>query len=128
MFTFGSKNPNNMLESEYVYKNQISALDEEGPNSSRAFHDDTSVHNASSVTENSMASFKKNVPSKYYSDIQMIGKHYLMWKKDGIKRHYTISNCMEPKVYSEYIRVMKEYNENRWNSEIKFNKKFFECD
>ena len=35
---------------------------------------------------------------------------------------------MEPKVYSEYIRIMKEYNENRWNSEIKINKKFFECD
>ena len=51
-----------------------------------------------------------------------------MWKSDGLKRHYTISNCMEPKVYSEYIRIMKEYNENRWNSEIKINKKFFECD
>ena len=58
----------------------------------------------------------------------MIGKHYLMWNKAGVRRHYTISKCMEPRAYAEYMRVMKEYLDNRWNSEIKFNKKYLECD
>ena len=56
----------------------------------------------------------------------MIGKHYLIWAKDKVKRHYTISNCMEPKVYDEYMKVMRDYN--RGVSELKFNKKFLECD
>ena len=80
----------------------------------------------SSISDHSMAGSKKIVPSKYYSDIQMIGKHYLIWAKDKVKRHYTISNCMEPKVYDEYMKVMRDYN--RGVSELKFNKKFLECD
>lgn len=37
VFTFGGKNIANVLESEFVYKNQISACEEEGPSSSRGF-------------------------------------------------------------------------------------------
>ena len=39
----------------------------------------------------------------------MIGKHYLIWNKESIKRHYTISNCMEENAYKEYLKVMKDY-------------------
>lgn len=35
---------------------------------------------------------------------------------------------MEPSAYKEYLRVMECYNDNRWNSEIKFNKKYLETD
>ena len=33
----------------------------------------------------------------HYKDIQMIGKHYLVrsTKNKSVKRHYTISNCMQ---------------------------------
>lgn len=85
--------------------------DDEGPYSSspRNFYDNTSINNSQVVSRISSVNESKRMPSKYYSDIQMIGKHYLFWNKKGIRRHYTISNCMEPQVYAEYMRVMKEF-------------------
>jgi hypothetical protein len=46
----------------------------------------------------------------YYSDIQMIGKHFLVRniKKPRVKRQYTLCNCMKPELYLEYLRVLKE--------------------
>jgi hypothetical protein len=51
---------------------------------------------------------------RYYSEIDMIGKHFLVTSESNInvKRHYTICNCMKSEVYNEYLRVMKEFKEN----------------
>ena len=38
--------------------------------------------------------------------------------KSGVKRHYTVSNCMQKEVYDEYIRVLNEggpFNDNLIN-------------
>ena len=47
---------------------------------------------------------------RYYSDISMIGKHFLVTAETNmnVKRHYTICNCMKSEVYNEYLRVIKE--------------------
>ena len=41
------------------------------------------------------------LPSNYYEDIQMIGRHYLISEvgRHKVKRHFTIANCMEKSVY-----------------------------
>lgn len=43
---------------------------------------------------------------KYYSNIQMIGKHYLMNELDQpmLRRHYTICNVLDPHVHSHYLK------------------------
>lgn len=45
----------------------------------------------------------------FYSDISMIGKHYLvrMTTMPKVKRHYTISNCMKKEVFNEYMSAIK---------------------
>ena len=57
---------------------------------------------------------------KHYSDISIIGKHFLVksLKKSGVKRHYTVSNCMQKEVYDDYIRVLNNggpFNESLIN-------------
>lgn len=48
-----------------------------------------------------------NSPTKFFDDIQMIGKHYLIWTKKGnLRRHYTISNCLDPLVYRQYLKLI----------------------
>jgi hypothetical protein len=46
-----------------------------------------------------------NKPKNHYSDLQMIGKHYLIneTSKHLVRRHYTIANCMRKEVYEKYI-------------------------
>lgn len=51
---------------------------------------------------------------RFYSDIQMIGRHYLVRSLDKQKRfsknkrrQYTIANCMEAKTYKAYIEALK---------------------
>jgi hypothetical protein len=41
----------------------------------------------------------------------MIGKHFLVTdiKKPWLKRQYTICNCMNPDVYAEYCRMIREF-------------------
>ena len=40
-----------------------------------------------------------------YDDINMIGKHFLVWSKNdvNVRRHYTIANCMRKQAYDQYI-------------------------
>ncbi len=44
---------------------------------------------------------QSNLPKRFYKDVDMIGKHFLISdsRTYKIKRHYTISNCMEKAVY-----------------------------
>lgn len=44
----------------------------------------------------------------------MIGKHYRICEALTHKhhRHYTVSNCMNPDIYSEYIKALKDSSEN----------------
>ena len=42
----------------------------------------------------------------------MIGKHYLvrcLSTNARVRRHYTISNCMNLEVFNEYIRCLEEH-------------------
>lgn len=45
---------------------------------------------------------------EHFKSIEMLGKHYLVCSltHPNVKRHYTISNCMKPAVYDEYLRVI----------------------
>ena len=62
----------------------------------------------------STITFKAHEPVKglksFHSDIQMIGRHYLVRdiNHKNVKRHYTISNCMQKDVYKEYVRILNE--------------------
>ena len=43
----------------------------------------------------------------------MIGKHYRICEALNHKhhRHYTVSNCMNPDIYPEYIKALKDSSE-----------------
>jgi hypothetical protein len=45
---------------------------------------------------------------KFYPDVQMIGRHFLIWaeSKPLVKRQYTIANCMRFETYKAYINAM----------------------
>ena len=43
---------------------------------------------------------------KYYSDINVIGKHYLVGANDK-KRQYTTCNCMERDAYKVYLQALE---------------------
>ncbi|CDW73069.1 cytochrome b5-like heme steroid binding domain containing protein [Stylonychia lemnae] len=47
----------------------------------------------------------------YYSDLKMIGRHYLVSSlfTPKKKRQYTICNCLSPNVYDQYLRLIKEF-------------------
>ena len=55
-----------------------------------------------------------NGVQSYYGDVNMIGRHYLVYNKDGSdkKRQYTICNCMEQVVYEEYMNPIRSFNDN----------------
>lgn len=65
------------------------------------------LHESSSFNKSHTKTFifkgeqKRQGLQKYYSDVQMIGKHFLVHhnKKHAVKRHYTICNCLEPNAY-----------------------------
>ncbi|CDW89749.1 cytochrome b5-like heme steroid binding domain containing protein [Stylonychia lemnae] len=47
---------------------------------------------------------------KFFKDIQMIGKYYLVrkrFRRQFVNRHYTVANCMEPKAYEVYLEILK---------------------
>jgi hypothetical protein len=48
---------------------------------------------------------------RYYSDLATLGKHYLVHNAlfPDKKRQYTICNCMEKTVYSEYLKVIETF-------------------
>jgi hypothetical protein len=47
--------------------------------------------------------------SNYYSDLQMIGRHFLIRALNNrkLKRHYTIANCMRKEAYEEYVKTIR---------------------
>jgi len=48
---------------------------------------------------------------RYYSDLSNLGKHYVVNNTlfPDKKRQYTICNCMEKTVYSEYVKVIEMF-------------------
>ena len=54
----------------------------------------------------------------------MIGRQYLFRSINNkhVKRHYTVANCMDPKVYKVYLDMLKSSNGNSY----KDNKVLFE--
>jgi hypothetical protein len=40
----------------------------------------------------------------------MVGRHFLLQRQDNhhVKRHYTISNCMEKECYEEYKKAIND--------------------
>mmetsp|Transcript_33937 Transcript_33937/g.25007 ORF Transcript_33937/g.25007 Transcript_33937/m.25007 type:complete len:160 (+) Transcript_33937:1146-1625(+) len=48
-------------------------------------------------------------PQTFYSDIDMIGRHYLLNAVDNprVKRHYTISNVMRKDVYEHVVAMLQ---------------------
>jgi len=52
----------------------------------------------------------------------MIGKHFLVYNQRNkkVKRHYTICNCLLPQAYSEYMRVVNEFEKSN-SSTLLFN-------
>ncbi|CDW77376.1 UNKNOWN [Stylonychia lemnae] len=51
----------------------------------------------------------------YYSNIGYFGKHFLVFnkKKPDQKRLYYICNCLTPKIYEQYIRLIRSYLESQ---------------
>lgn len=51
----------------------------------------------------------------YYSDLDLIGRHYLVWSKDlkDKKRQYTICNVLDTGVYKEYIKAIDSFKNNQ---------------
>jgi hypothetical protein len=47
----------------------------------------------------------------YYSDLDMLGRHYLIFNKmeKGKKRQYTICNVMEFDTYKQYLRAIRAF-------------------
>lgn len=63
----------------------------------------------------------KPVPGiqNYYSSIKYIGKHYLVRSLTNNKRrHYTVTNCLQPGVYEEYLALIN-------GSKTEMNSEFF---
>lgn len=54
----------------------------------------------------------------WYSDPQMIGRHFLVYSKDrpDIKRHYTICSCMSPPVMKSLLELATTAMEKRIES------------
>ena len=48
---------------------------------------------------------------RYYSDLGILGKHYVVYNTlfPDKKRQFTICNCMEKTVYSEYLKVIETF-------------------
>jgi hypothetical protein len=68
------------------------------------------INKTSATVSMSLPESVKGV-SLFYSDLSMIGKHYLLQSvgNHNIKRHYTISNCMHKEAYQEYVRLLSVY-------------------
>ena len=48
---------------------------------------------------------------RFYSDIQMIGKHFLIYneRKPRVKRQFTICNALEDVQYKRYLEWIEVY-------------------
>ena len=63
---------------------------------------------------------------RYYSDLSMIGKHFMINPESNLnlRRHYTICNCMKKEHYNEYLRAMKQALEN--GNGVNLNQHYFD--
>jgi hypothetical protein len=48
---------------------------------------------------------------RYYSDLSMLGRHFLVYSKEfpEKRRQYTMCNCMQKDVYLEYKKVIDTF-------------------
>ena len=48
---------------------------------------------------------------RYYADIDVIGRHFLVYHKDAPakKRQYTVCNSLQKDTYNEYLKVIESY-------------------
>jgi hypothetical protein len=46
----------------------------------------------------------------FYSDLQMVGRHYLVSSlfKDKVHRQYTVANCMRKIYYDQYLKLVSD--------------------
>ena len=60
----------------------------------------------------------------WFSDVQMIGKHFLIYSRSipDVKRHYTICNCMIPDNRHELIYLCNQITKGEY---INFNSRLF---
>lgn len=54
------------------------------------------------------------------TDLSSIGRHFLIrsFSMPKVKRHYTISTCLKPQIYQEYIKAIRAFKEGR---QVEFN-------
>ena len=47
----------------------------------------------------------------FYKDLEMIGKHYLIYSEGNKskKRHYTICNVLQKQTFKQYTKLIKNY-------------------
>ena len=45
----------------------------------------------------------------FYESLSMVARHFRISEvgRHKVHRHYTVSNCMAPKVYAKYLSAMK---------------------
>eukprot|EP00347_Sterkiella_histriomuscorum_P007376 403349177 len=76
--------------------------------------------------------FQVSQVQKYYEDLNMIGKHFLINEmfEPRVKRHYTICNVMESETYRQYILLIQHFKANKknanYNSPMKIHNQFFD--
>ena len=48
----------------------------------------------------------------FYKSLSMVARHFRIREvgRHKVNRHYTVANCMEPKVYARYLSAMKGEN------------------
>ena len=48
----------------------------------------------------------------FYNSLSMVARHFRISEvgRHKVNRHYTVANCMEPKVYAKYLSAMKGEN------------------
>jgi hypothetical protein len=49
------------------------------------------------------------MPKVFYKSLSMVARHFRISEvgRHKVNRHYTVANCMEPKVYSKYLSAIK---------------------
>jgi hypothetical protein len=57
------------------------------------------------------------------TSIETIGKHYLVrsLNNPNVRRHYTLSSCMKPETYNEYLNAIQQFRNK--SPYINFNEK-----
>jgi hypothetical protein len=51
----------------------------------------------------------QNMPKMFYKDLKMVARHYRVSEigRHKVQRHYTVANCMEPKVLAKYLAALR---------------------